>query len=342
MRRGLWGAATAVLVLLQLSLPLPAHADDLASARSAAQERANRAAAKYAQAQTDMARAQAGVVDLQLRQRRDMSQLAALQGQVQDLALAEYMRGDTAPWFLSADVNELTRAKALFRYVAIGDVAALDRYRATRQDLAAAGSKLATQLKARQAALAGVQAEQKTAVAELDRLAAEQRALDAKRAAATSTTTAHAVSATAAAGTAAPPTPPPAVAVKGSWVCPVQGPHSFSDDYGQPRPGGRSHQGNDILSPRGTPVVANVAGDFEQHDNGLGGIAYFLNGADGRQYYGAHLDSFARSSGQVAIGTVIGYVGNTGDAAGGPTHLHFEIHVGGAPIDPYPTLRQYC
>src|SRR5205814_1013036 len=199
-------------VLLQLSLPLPAHADDLATARSAAQEQANRAAAKYAQAQTDMARAQAGVVDLQLRQRRDMSQLAALQGQVQNLALAEYMRGDTAPWFLSGDVNELTRANALIRYVAIGDVAALDRYRATRQDLAAAGSKLATQLKARRAALAGVRAEQKAAVAELDRLAVEQRALDAKRAAAASTTTAHAVSAAAAAGAAAPPTPPPAVA----------------------------------------------------------------------------------------------------------------------------------
>src|SRR5205823_96638 len=133
MRRGLWGAATAAISLSLLSLPLPAHADDLASARSAAQDRANRAAAKYAQAQSDMARAQAGVVDLQLRQRRDMSQLAALQGQVESLALAEYMRGSTSPMFLFDDVNEMSRAKALFRYVAIGDLAALDRYRATRQ-----------------------------------------------------------------------------------------------------------------------------------------------------------------------------------------------------------------
>ena len=100
MRRGLWGAATAVVLSLQLSLPLPAHADDPAKARSAAQDRANRAAADYAKAQTDLARTQAGVVDLELRLRRDIGQLAALQSQVQDLALAEYMRGGTSPVFL--------------------------------------------------------------------------------------------------------------------------------------------------------------------------------------------------------------------------------------------------
>ena len=183
-----------------------------------------------------------------------------------------------------------------------------------------------------------MQVEQKAAVAELDRLAAEQRALDAKRAA--TTTTAKAGPTATAAG--ASPATPPVVKVSGSWVCPVQGPHSFSDDYGQPRPGGRNHQGNDILAPRGTPVVANVAGDFEQHDNGLGGIAYFLNGSDGRQYYGAHLDSFSGATGHVAAGTVIGAVGDSGNAKGGPTHLHFEIHVGGSTVNPYPTLKQYC
>src|SRR5207247_4649190 len=133
--------------LSQLSLPLPAHADDLASARSAAQDRANRAAAKFAQAQSDMARAHAGVLELEVRLRRDSARLAALQGQVHDLAVAEYMRGGSTPWFLSDDVNELTRAKALFRYIAIGDLAALDRYRATREDMSAAQSKLAAQLK---------------------------------------------------------------------------------------------------------------------------------------------------------------------------------------------------
>jgi murein DD-endopeptidase MepM/ murein hydrolase activator NlpD len=127
-------------------------------------------------------------------------------------------------------------------------------------------------------------------------------------------------------------------------MCPVQGPHSFSNDYGAPRGGGsRRHQGVDILSPRGTPVVANVSGSVRRHDNGLGGISYYLEGVDGNEYYGAHLESYAGRTGQVAQGTVIGYVGNSGDARGGPTHLHFEIHPGGGgSVNPYPTLRQYC
>jgi murein DD-endopeptidase MepM/ murein hydrolase activator NlpD len=340
MRRGLWGAATVVLLL---SLPLPAHADDPASARKAAQERANKAAARFAQAQTDLARAEAGISDLQLRVQRDERQLVALRTQVQDLALREYMRGGTSvPLLFTKDINEVTRARAMVRYVTLGDVQSIDRYRATRQDLAAASRRLNDQLAKQRAAVASVQAEQKAAVADLDRLAAE----DAKRAQqeAAARAAARATASRQAAPSAAPSAGKPTGQIAtGPWVCPVQGPHSFSNDYGQPRPGGRTHQGNDILAPRGTPVVANVSGSVQQHPNGLGGLAYFLEGDDGHEYYGAHLDSFSGATGHVPIGTVIGYVGNTGDAAGGPTHLHFEIHpVGHTPTNPYPTLVKYC
>ncbi len=123
----------------------------------------------------------------------------------------------------------------------------------------------------------------------------------------------------------------------------MQGPHSFSDDFGAPRSGGRTHQGNDILAPRGTPVVASVAGVASENHSSLGGNSYFLHGVDGNTYFGAHLDSYTGSWGSVAAGTVLGYVGDTGDAKGGPTHLHFEIHPGGgAAVDPYPTLVKYC
>ena len=126
------------------------------------------------------------------------------------------------------------------------------------------------------------------------------------------------------------------------WVCPVAGPRAFSNDYGAPRGGGRSHQGTDLLSPRGTPVVANVSGVVQQHGNSLGGLAYFLRGDDGNRYYGAHLDSYG-ASGQVSAGTVIGTVGDSGDAQGGPTHLHFEIHPGGnGNTNPYSTISRYC
>ncbi|MBA3654505.1 MAG: M23 family metallopeptidase, partial [Actinobacteria bacterium] len=127
-------------------------------------------------------------------------------------------------------------------------------------------------------------------------------------------------------------------------VCPVQGPHSFSNDFGAPRGGGtRSHQGNDILAPMGTPVVANVSGSWSHNQSNLGGLSYFLHGNDGNTYFGAHLSGYAGGGGSVTAGTVIGYVGDTGDAKGGTPHLHFEFHPGGgAAVNPYPTLVKYC
>ncbi|HEX2191776.1 MAG TPA: M23 family metallopeptidase, partial [Acidimicrobiales bacterium] len=141
------------------------------------------------------------------------------------------------------------------------------------------------------------------------------------------------------------PAPRPAAAPNvgsGGWVCPVQGPRAFSNDYGAPRAGGRRHQGNDILAARGTPVVANVSGVVSHRNGAVSGLAYYLAGDDGNRYFGAHLDSFG-ASGRVSAGTVIGTVGTTGDAAGGPPHLHFEIHPGGSGnVNPYPTLTRYC
>src|SRR3977135_3373017 len=120
MRRGLWGGAAVVLLL---SLPLPAHADDPGSARKAAQERANKAAARFAQAQTNLARAEAGIADLPLRVQPDERQPVALRTQVQDLALREYMRGGTSvPLLFEKDINAVARARAMVKYVTLGDV----------------------------------------------------------------------------------------------------------------------------------------------------------------------------------------------------------------------------
>jgi murein DD-endopeptidase MepM/ murein hydrolase activator NlpD len=124
-------------------------------------------------------------------------------------------------------------------------------------------------------------------------------------------------------------------------MCPVQGPNSFVDSFGWPRPGGRVHEGIDLIAPYGTPVVAVQPGSAVRTANSLGGLAVIVYGPGGDWTYYAHLSSYA-ATGSVGVGTVIGRVGSTGDA-GTVNHLHFEYHPGGgAAVDPYLALRAVC
>lgn len=130
-------------------------------------------------------------------------------------------------------------------------------------------------------------------------------------------------------------------------ACPVNGPHSFSNDWGAPRGGGsRRHQGNDILAPSGTPIAAPVSGTISKarSGGGLGGVALYLWGNDQNEYYFAHNTRNVAGVGQkVSAGQTIATVGNTGNASGGPAHLHFEIHPGGGgAVNPYPSLITVC
>lgn len=122
------------------------------------------------------------------------------------------------------------------------------------------------------------------------------------------------------------------------WVCPVSG-GSYVNDWGFPRNEERFHEGTDIFAPRGTEVLAPVGGEIKLITGTVGGLQFYLYGDDGTTYIGTHLDAFGRS-GRVEAGQVIGYVGDTGNARGGPTHLHFEMHPDdGAATNPYPTLQ---
>lgn len=126
------------------------------------------------------------------------------------------------------------------------------------------------------------------------------------------------------------------------WLCPVQGARQFSDGWGQPREGGRRHEGVDVFAARGTRVVASVGGALVHASGQRAGLAYYLRGDDGITYYGAHLDTLA-PEGRVERGAVVGTVGSTGNAKGTTPHLHFEVKPGGgAPVNPYPTLARWC
>jgi murein DD-endopeptidase MepM/ murein hydrolase activator NlpD len=118
-------------------------------------------------------------------------------------------------------------------------------------------------------------------------------------------------------------------------ICPVVGGSAYGDSWGAPRSGGRRHQGVDMLAPRGTPLQAVVSGTVEQKDNRLGGTTIALWGDNGTRYYYAHLSAYEGVNGHVDQGAIIGYIGDSGNAAG-TNHLHFEIHPGGGvPVNPY-------
>ncbi len=132
------------------------------------------------------------------------------------------------------------------------------------------------------------------------------------------------------------------------FVFPVGAPHSFGDSFGAPRMIGttyaHAHQGTDIFAPMGTPLVACERGIVTKVGTDvLGGNKLWLKGESGTYYYYAHLSAFAGgvTNGQlVDAGTLIGYVGDTGNAKGTSPHLHFEIHPDGGPAaNPYPLLK---
>lgn len=139
--------------------------------------------------------------------------------------------------------------------------------------------------------------------------------------------------------------PPPDLAEPGPfYACPVDQPRAYINDFGFPRVG-HTHQGNDIFAPFGTPILAPFDGNAVEGSNGLGGLSvhvYASNGT-GDYVYNAHLSKYAGVGGAVSAGDLIGYVGDSGNAAGAPPHDHFEYHPGGGPaVTPYFYLNEVC
>ena len=141
-------------------------------------------------------------------------------------------------------------------------------------------------------------------------------------------------------------TVPPVRSTSG-LVCPVNGAVSFSDTWGAPRSGGRTHKGVDMSASRGTPLVAMETGRIYRLSNStLGGLSIYLLGNSGDMYYYAHLDAFADglSGGQkVSAGDLVGYVGTTGNSPSWIPHLHLGWQPGGGSwANPYPMVNEIC
>jgi hypothetical protein len=152
-----------------------------------------------------------------------------------------------------------------------------------------------------------------------------------------------------------------AASVPAVTAFPVVGNVSYTDDFGDPRPGGR-HEGNDIMSRRHQPAIAFERGRVQKHvGSTLGTCMLYLHGRSGMTYVYIHLNndltasndndggcrngvSWApglRNGDRVRRGELVGYVGDSGDANGIQPHLHFEVRrPSGRAIDPYPYLRK--
>jgi hypothetical protein len=142
-------------------------------------------------------------------------------------------------------------------------------------------------------------------------------------------------------------------------VFPVIGPYRYTNDFGDPRAQG-SHEGNDILAPKRSPVVAVEDGKIKLWTtSSRAGCMLYLYGASGTTYLYIHLNNDVtmandnrgkcvaggsywpglKDGARVVAGQAIGFVGDSGDADGTP-HLHFEVHPhDGAATNPFPYLN---
>lgn len=131
---------------------------------------------------------------------------------------------------------------------------------------------------------------------------------------------------------------------------PVAGSHSYGDRFGEPRSGGRVHQGQDLPSPCGTPLLAARGGRVQArgYSDALYGYWVLIDGLGTRRdHFYAHLEAPTplADGERVRTGGRVGAVGKTGNARSEFCQLHFELwphgYRDGSPQDPLPALRAW-
>jgi peptidoglycan hydrolase CwlO-like protein len=336
------------------------------------QKQANAIADRIQQVQSRIANVQAKIVDAQHQIQLAGDELLATQAQLDQRVRTAYENGPAYSLELvlgSTSLSDLTDRLAIVNAAAHSDRQLMEKIQAIQATLRLRQEKLTgleTDLRSQQEDLVGQEKDLQAKLgAEQDLLnqlakdksdaAALVKKLEAKRAAEVAAYKKHLAELEAARQAASHG----GSSISGVFhVCPVDQPRAYGDDFGAPRYSGgyHPHAGNDILAPTGTPIRATFDGTAENATNSLGGLSVKVFGAAGYTY-NAHLSAFGKL-GSVSTGDIVGYVGTSGDAAGGPAHDHFEWHPDvipsplwtspygysliGSAIDPYPYLNSVC
>ena len=300
---------------------------------AALKAQANQLAARYAAAQTAYARLGDQIEALEGQIAGLESRIGPLKNQITRQAVALY-KGDVAVAAVNhfeavAAVMRSDRSAHLVAEVSSRNVPAIDALRATQQGLRDRRAELGARHRDQDVTLADIAGQRDQIAAELTALAAALPASAPRRPLPRASRGAASLGQRILKGSP-------------SFVCPIDGPLAFTDDFGAPRGGGRRHMGNDLLSPAGTPNVAVFNGTIETRPWAGGGITIFLRGDDGNTYVYMHLMQIVGAvPRRVTQGELIGLVGMTGDARG--FHTHFEFHPGGNDaVSPYPLLADAC
>lgn len=264
---------------------------------------------------------------------------AKLQEKVALRAAALYKAGSTGVFEIllsSEDIADLSNQAAILSRMSMGDTSTFVSLRRSEARLATLEASLRKDRKDLAEAEEILEEEMDKLQARFDAVAADYSDLVSKLAAQRS-------AAAPSAPSGAAPVAAASLSSTDGMYCPVGGPVSFTDTWGAPRSGGRSHQGVDMLAARGTPQVAIVSGTITYAGySSLGGNVQYLSGDDGNLYIYVHQDRNIVTGGRVKAGQTISTVGDTGNAAGTP-HLHFEYHPGGgAAVNPTPLVSSLC
>lgn len=340
--------ALGVVLVLPLVAPLPVGAQSLEQARrdrQSIQVRLDAAAEKLAELQ-----ARIGTLDDEARQlQRDMDALADQAHEADRRVAARirelYKRGIDLPilqMLLSDDASTAIERVELASHLLAGDRVEFEQAHAARVRM----GELAEQLAERQAGLDAAHDELQATLAslrqDLDRAAALERHLHAEEQARQAEARRRAEA--AARARQQQQQAQTATRSSGAKACPIGRPHSFTDTWGAPRSGGRTHKGVDMLANYGIPIYAIVDGVWNVRSYGRSaGNWAILRGNDGHNYYYMHLQSHVVGNNtRVRAGQQVATNGDTGNARGTP-HLHFEFHPNrGGPVNPTPLVRSVC